>query len=815
MNRYLFIIAVATLAVFTACSNDDEQRSSADAVQRPIMLGTTVGDDTRAVSVSNLLNGDTVYVWTDLINSATQQVSEYFNAWQLRANGVGSLSPLPSGVTKLFPATNHLDFYALCGNFGRVSEGTRAGEPFIEREVMSLPTTSGIRHTVLSDQRTPEAFFKSDLLYSVVKDQEPVSSAVVLPFKHLLANVQVVLVAGNGITASDLSTATVKLVNLKRQVVFTPNKSADFSSQTALASMLSIPMNAQQSDIQMASYAVGSYSDGLTALNTVFCDAIVVPQTIAKGANFIQVSYMGHNTYYRIPNGSGDADFQIESGKQYRFRLIADRIGGTYELTPVSVEEWGTNTDRSLWLDNMTNSVSVNGHAYVDLGNPSCYYATMNVGASSEGDWGSYFAWGETTTKSSYTESNYTASGISTDLSISQDAARAQWGGAWRMPTQAELQWLIDNCTWTWTTSGGNDGYRITSNISGYTSNSIFLPAAGGYGSSVRNRGTNGLYWSSTYYDSSKSWYLYFISSDKYMYNSDRYYGRSVRAVLSVAASPSLSNPDGVVSFTSSQGVNSQISRTITCTNCSVSGVSVTSGSGFSVSYSGNTVTVTRTSASAISGSITVTGTAINNNYTNPSSITISVSGVAIPPSSSDTNGHAYVDLGNPRCYYATMNVGASSEGDWGSYFAWGETTTKSSFTSSNYTGPNSEIYLSISHDAARAQWGGAWRMPTDEELKWLINNCTWTWTTSGGNNGYRVTSNISGYTSNSIFLPAAGYYNGSSVNNRGQGGNYWALRRSDGDYAWNLYYWFPTEKEVNGYGACFSGESVRAVLSK
>ena len=356
MNRYLFTISVAVMVLCSACSNEDELRTNAEAVQRPIMLGTSVGDDTRAANAPNLLNGDTVYVWTDLINSATQQVGEYFNAWQLRANGVGSLAPQPSGNTKLFPATNHLDFYALCGNFGVVAEGSRAGLPMIENEVASLPTTSGIRHTVLSDQRTPEAFYKSDLLYSVVKDQEPVNSAVVLPFKHLLSNVQVVLIAGNGVTTSDLSTATVKLVNLKRQVVFTPNKSADFSSQTALASMLSIPMNAQQSDIQMASYAVGSYSDGLTALNTVFCDAIVVPQTIAKGGNFIQVSYMGRNTYYRIPNGSGDADFQIESGKQYRFRLIADRIGGTYELTPVSVEEWGANTTTGLWLDDLTST---------------------------------------------------------------------------------------------------------------------------------------------------------------------------------------------------------------------------------------------------------------------------------------------------------------------------------------------------------------------------------------------------------------------------------------------------------------------------
>ena len=276
-------------------------------------------------------------------------------------------------------------------------------------------------------------------------------------------------------------------------------------------------------------------------------------------------------------------------------------------------------------------------------------------------------------------------------------------------------------------------------------------------------------------------------------------------------ANSSMSNGSGAVSFTSSQNVNSTISRTITCTNCSVSGVSVASGSGFTVSHSGNTVTVTRTTADAFSGSVTVTGTG-NTNYNNPSNITISVSGEAAGPSSSDTNGHAYVDLGNPSCYYATMNVGANSEGEWGSYFAWGETTTKSSYTSSNYTASSISTDLSISQDAARAQWGGAWRMPTKAELQWLIDNCTWTWTTSGGNNGYRVTSKITGYTSNSIFLPAAGYY-GSSVYGRGTGGYYWSSTYYNGSNAWYLY--FNSSDKYMSYYDRYYGRSVRAVLSK
>lgn len=356
MNKYLIIIAVVALAVFTACTNDEGQRPAVSgADQLPISLGSSYSEATRSNNATNLLNGDTVWVWTDMINGATQAVGEYFNAWALKANGVGGLSPLASGNTKLFPATNVLNFYALCGNFGKETQGERTGQPMIEAEVASFPST-GIRHTVLSDQTSPENYYKSDLLYAVVKNQEPVSQAVVLPFKHLLSRIQVVLVTGNNVTAADLSTATVKLLNLTRQVSFAPDKAGDFTDQSVLASMLGVPMNAQSGDILMSTNVVTSASDATAENSTVYADAIVVPQTIAKGTALIQVDYLGRTTYYRVPNGTGDSDFNIESGKQYRFRLIANRIGGTFEFTPVTVEEWGANTTTGLWLDNLTST---------------------------------------------------------------------------------------------------------------------------------------------------------------------------------------------------------------------------------------------------------------------------------------------------------------------------------------------------------------------------------------------------------------------------------------------------------------------------
>lgn len=175
------------------------------------------------------------------------------------------------------------------------------------------------------------------------------------------------------------------------------------------------------------------------------------------------------------------------------------------------------------------------GHGYVDLG-LSVKWATCNVGASKPEDYGNYYAWGETTTKSSYTESNSKTYGKKMgDIAgnSSYDAATANWGGDWRMPTEKEMRELIDKCTWTWTTQNGVKGYKVTSKTNG---NSIFLPAAGlRDGSSLHYAGRFGYYWSSTpsdYYDVVYAYSLYFYSGGQRMGNDDRYYGQSVRLVV-------------------------------------------------------------------------------------------------------------------------------------------------------------------------------------------------------------------------------------------------------------------------------------------
>lgn len=196
-----------------------------------------------------------------------------------------------------------------------------------------------------------------------------------------------------------------------------------------------------------------------------------------------------------------------------------------------------------------------NEHEWVDLG-LSVKWATCNVGASSPDEYGDYFAWGETEPKPDYewstykwcngsettltkynTNSSYGKVDNKTELDIEDDAARANWGGSWRMPTYDELDELKQNCTWTWTSNykgTGVAGQIVTSNKAGYTDQYIFLPAAGHQYELGFGNGSG--YWSTSIVTNPQVSYraLYInITSDDVLWRSNlRFYGFSVRPVM-------------------------------------------------------------------------------------------------------------------------------------------------------------------------------------------------------------------------------------------------------------------------------------------
>ena len=227
-------------------------------------------------------------------------------------------------------------------------------------------------------------------------------------------------------------------------------------------------------------------------------------------------------------------------------------ITGLSMSTTYYVRAYATNSFVTIY-GNQLSFTTLDDYVYVDLGLPSgLLWATCNVGATNPEDYGNYYAWGETTTKSEYNWSTYqycNGSGSTltkyctnadygyngyvdnqTTLLPEDDAATANWGDGWRMPTKEEWQELYRNTTVTWTTQNGVNGRLFTA----ANGNSLFLPAAGCRpSSSLYNAGSDGLYWSSSLYtdDPYRAWLFLLYSFNYYIYDLARLYGLSVRPV--------------------------------------------------------------------------------------------------------------------------------------------------------------------------------------------------------------------------------------------------------------------------------------------
>lgn len=525
----------------------------------------------------------------------------------------------------------------------------------------------------------------------------------------------------------------------------------------------------------------------------------------------------------KVTSGSGTGSFSVN---------LTNLVEGTiYYVRAYATNEKGTAYGNQVVFTTLEAPIE-NGHEYVDLG-LSVKWATCNVGASKPEESGDYFAWGETTTKSTYSWSTYTyckgssttltkyncSSGYGTldnktTLELSDDVAAINWGGAWRMPTDAEITELREQCTWTWITQNGITGYRVTSKKN---SNSIFLPAASYcyvYGFYTSD---SGHYWSSSLNtdNSYNAWSLYF-NSDKVRrgdtYITYRYYGYSVRPVYGEYIAEAMMPTVTTSAIT-------QITETT-----AVAGGNVTSDGGATVTERGVVYSTSQNPTTANSKVQCGSGTgAFSCNLSNlQENTTYYVRAYAINKngtsygeqnsfttnkSTSSNTDYQYVDLGL-SVKWATCNVGASKPEECGDYFAWGETKPKSSYISSNYTYTSNPSTLPMSNDAARVNWGGSWRMPTKAEQDELRTNCTWTWTTQNGVKGYKVTSKSN---SNSIFLPAAGDFYGTSLYDEGSKGYYWSSSLYDNSsYAYYLSF---TSYDVGRYSNNrFRGQSVRPV---
>ena len=403
----------------------------------------------------------------------------------------------------------------------------------------------------------------------------------------------------------------------------------------------------------------------------------------------------------------------------------------------------------------------------VDLG-LSVKWSSCNLGALTPEMYGDRYAWGEITTKDSYTPENYLYGGGTKYnpqdekffLDSEDDAAHVQLGEDWRIPSSEEWLELIDNCSWQWVYLRGAIGVLGTSLKNG---NCIFLPVdnsqdqdvSGEYLSSEIDDGY-GEYWSCAVPCPSEYNYdEHTILPDRYM--NERYLGSAIRPVFGHISVEDISLDHDRIEL--GVGESFQLNATITPANASDK----------TVLWSSSDESVARVSPTGwvvadAEGETIITATTPDGGKTASCHLTVRKNSPSAPEA---------VNLGL-SVKWASFNLGATKPEEYGDYYAWGETEPKADYSWATYKwcmgskntltkyctrseyGYNGftdeKTVLDPEDDAAHVILGGNWRMPTKEEQDELRNKCSWEWTQVNGVNGQMVT----GPNGNSIFLPAA-----------------------------------------------------------
>ena len=275
--------------------------------------------------------------------------------------------------------------------------------------------------------------------------------------------------------------------------------------------------------------------------------------------NMVSINF-SENSFSYGKEGAGIIKLAAGSGEKYAILLPQDALetGDVGSAYSADITFKGTRGAVPVLAENvyLTSGIGVYvataidfNYPCVDLGLPSgLLWATCNVGATTPEGYGDYFAWGETQPKNYYgwenylyyeggeypsiTCTKYDYDGLSTLLS-EDDAATAQWGTNWRMPTTEEWQELLNNTTGEWTTQNGVNGMLFTA----LNGNSLFLPAAGHY--YYDDFSDDNYYWSSSldyYWHCLAGAYDFYIFNDSFnfeVYRQARCSGCPVRPVRS------------------------------------------------------------------------------------------------------------------------------------------------------------------------------------------------------------------------------------------------------------------------------------------
>lgn len=409
-----------------------------------------------------------------------------------------------------------------------------------------------------------------------------------------------------------------------------------------------------------------------------------------------------------------------------------------------------------------------NSRTFIDLGLPSgTKWANMNVGATRPEEYGEYFAWGETSSKDSYSWDNYmcpeTTCGKSGDpvydlvgdkadiAGTKFDAAKMNWGASWNMPTAKQVEELASNCYSSLVTINGVVCRKLTSRING---NEIIFPLSGArWFEDLAYEGSLGYYWASTLRQGeyvSPARFIVRENSHSWGWSmggeNDRFCAFPIRPVyvenditgVSLGTKVLMMDIGESIGITYVFNPSSESDPSITWTT-SNGDVAVVNSGGIVTAVSEGSCTVTVSCGGVIQDECLI----------------------VVGNTAGTSDGHDYVDLGLPSgTLWATTNLGAGSPEDEGLHYQWGAEESGE---------------LPIDKDAADNMWGAYWRTPSRGQIEELVNSSftSITQTSLNGVDGFLITSLING---KCIFLPATSNQNDGTPLE----GCYWSRTSSD-----------------------------------
>lgn len=321
MKATKIISACAVLVALASCSNENElsQQSAEDTAIR--IQANVGGITTRAASN---------------IQGNQFDKDEYINVYLFeKSGGTGNTTSYGSNGLVVFKTSDASGNMSPSNPSGSLYYPT-SGQPVLAYAFYpALSSAQGYdiknnatTFSVDTDQSTPAAYKKSDLMFAKQVETAKKDNPISLTFAHQLTKIKVILQPGDGLTS--VSGATIKMLNVDKTIALT------------------MPTSDYSKDITL-----GSTSDptGTTGIQFGTDDAvngnaiIIVPQTVTKGTKLFEVSYNGGTYSYTLPDGSSDSDVTFDSKKEYTYTLKLTSGGLT--VTSTKITPWDPKTGGS------------------------------------------------------------------------------------------------------------------------------------------------------------------------------------------------------------------------------------------------------------------------------------------------------------------------------------------------------------------------------------------------------------------------------------------------------------------------------------